>query len=1048
MAYHGDWPKELEKRLKNCWQKAKGDRDEFQKLVLADKAFKEKGWNACERKARRTGFFKKAKMSKRYVFSQLNKKQFEEVKGMLADDNTYQETIQKCSEFGLTVTEQQLRNLAKSEGIKLNKGQPGRKAAEAKPESKRSMTPERRLQGLIYGGKLAELGADNLFDLVNQEFPNQQTRQSFDEKLQGLIWDTETLGSLEDVVKRALPLDRFLSYHRHIPPQMVELKAKELTGVSKIDHPVAFIPGLGRISGEDQLANTEEIELPRTSFNKPLVIKVADADKGNLMIVNGPNIGLRHDRRIRENPVRRALADARRRRDSVIFIVNPIDIDTTKAGGAAKVHRALVSGRNVNIKVLEPSYQDKAKRILEGSLPGELIFETFAEVFENIVSGYWKITHRADGSPEYDGEIKIVFGRNEEELIAAAAYWEVRYWTIRKQNNLDVEIKMAKNALARAEKEGDGEEVRGFSEKLEELLREKSRTIVSNINTEDIQKTYRRIHSFVVRRFEETIPNCKVIGHGSVYVKIGKEVIEIHIPEHLRITDTLLVNYTDHYGPKVLRQQFADTVVICHPYALNYRMTAREVDSEGKRGSSQVHVAPIAVDGDFLRDVLRDNVRKLHPISRLVFKEQFQPGVLRLSWVNGIVSGESTPVNALGAYKRFAKKEDVLTKKSLIGYPDCPFIWLMFGTDPHWGSRAKEFVWCEKRNSNLGVCEAAIEMMREAGLCRGLKMPIHMFAINDDPTQGNHFETHKQPDPHQMPYGQIERGFEDLKTAILKGAPAERKEAATRLQALGLSQLLARGLDWPQHQLLEVFFQHLQPNVDFFNAVLSRATRAGLLIKGVSDFERTLYDSRDIGMINIGSGNHFGATVDWTLTEGFIYAIWLIGLLSSFPNWRQKPNLLPRLIKAPLYGNEHIGWGTIQIPNGYEWGIEFRSSPARLASWGDTLLGAVRNDERRANYSRIFDGKMALKVYGDKHFFGAVSTEHTFYHMCAAGTHTDVYGERGFPPNNTGVSFVGLPVNGPDSGPILVRTLRYDRIRDYFKRPYRFNWTAFLPNPA
>ena len=88
------------------------------------------------------------------------------------------------------------------------------------------------------------------------------------------------------------------------------------------------------------------------------------------------------------------------------------------------------------------------------------------------------------------------------------------------------------------------------------------------------------------------------------------------------------------------------------------------------------------------------------------------------------------------------------------------------------------------------------------------------------------------------------------------------------------------------------------------------------------------------------------------------------------------------------------------------------------------------------------------KVGDGEHFFAAVSTRYAYYHMCAAGTHTDPYGERGFPPNNTGVSFVGLPVNGPDSGPILLRTLRVEHIREYFKKNQKIDWDVFLPNPV
>ena len=95
-----------------------------------------------------------------------------------------------------------------------------------------------------------------------------------------------------------------------------------------------------------------------------------------------------------------------------------------------------------------------------------------------------------------------------------------------------------------------------------------------------------------------------------------------------------------------------------------------------------------------------------------------------------------------------------------------------------------------------------------------------------------------------------------------------------------------------------------------------------------------------------------------------------------------------------------------------------------------------------------FFGHKTLKIYGDKHFFSAVNTEHAFYHMCAAGTSTDLYGHRGFPPNNTGVSFVGLPADGPEAGPILLRHLHVEHIRKYFEKPYSFDWAGFLPNPV
>jgi hypothetical protein len=236
--------------------------------------------------------------------------------------------------------------------------------------------------------------------------------------------------------------------------------------------------------------------------------------------------------------------------------------------------------------------------------------------------------------------------------------------------------------------------------------------------------------------------------------------------------------------------------------------------------------------------------------------------------------------------------------------------------------------------------------------------------------------------------------------------------------------------------------------LDFWNAILAGNVRAGLVLKGVSEHKRELFDARDAGFINCGTGNHTASTLEDNLTDGFIFADKIRTMLLGLPKWHDKKSFLDKAVTASLYGNKFFAWGTVKAPCGYEWGVEFRSDPPRLNSWSDPLMGAVNNDATRGDYGGYMTGRVTLKTYGDKHFFAAVSTRYAYYHMCAAGTHTDPYGERGFPPNNTGVSFVGLPVNGPDSGPILLRTLRVEHIREYFKKNQKIDWDLFLPNPV
>ncbi|MDP3953796.1 MAG: hypothetical protein Q8Q06_00060, partial [bacterium] len=798
----------------------------------------------------------------------------------------------------------------------------------------------------------------------------------------------------------------------------------------------------------------KDYEFPNITFGKPFEIPVKNPNNwGGISILNAPLIGLKHDRRIEKNPARRVLAEAERRKDEAVIIVNPIDINTKKSHGSARIHRAIVSGRNVNIKVLDPDYQEKARAVLDSERGDTLIYETYAEVLANIIAGWHKITHRPErlgGGPEYTGKVFVQFGYNEEEFIMAAASWDERYKTIQAQKRLDAEIVMAKSAKKRAEKYGDDEDIRFWSRELDKLVKERARTIISNISNEPTAKTVRKMRAFVVKMFEETIPNCTVIGQGSLYIKAGNKMIELNIPGHLNITDSLLSNYADNYGPNVLRGKFADIVVVCHPYSLGFRSTGREADKDGRRNSSEVFVAPAALDGAFLRDQLRASIRKVHPISKLIFNHQFSPGYMRLVCANGIVSGDFTSIDAIGAYKKYVNKEKLSEKKNFVNYEDCQFIWALNASDPHWGSRAKEYIWDKENQKYLGVCEAAIEMMRRAGLFKGGRMPVHMFNICDDPTQGNHYGTEKQPDINQMSYMLIEnRWKEAVQKARARGVSTKDQLAILEeMRRLSLTQLHARGLDWLQHQIIEMLERHVAANVDFYDALLSRAFKAGIKAVGASYYRHEDFNTCDIGLINFGTGNHLAGTVDKTLTEGFLYADKARTELRALPRWRKEEKLLKELVQYPVHGNVAIGWGTIQAGKGYLWTIELRDSPTRLSSWGDTLQGWVRNDIKRANYSRFFDKGKTVKITGDKHFVGSVDTDWAFYHMCPAGTHTDTYGERGFPPNNTGVSFVGMPVNGPASGPMLVRTLRYDFLVKYFEKPFDFNWEKFLPNPA
>ena len=1019
------WTKGEDNRLNAAYKKAKNEKPVFDSIVRADDLLKKRGPDACRMRLhtllrKKGGEFKLSAHRNRFeLVSEATRAALNE---SLVKDKDINKAIRilendpVSKKRGWKFIESAIRSWAQRNAIYL-------RGTDNSPEQTNSVAKyDNRIAELIFQGALTDKqkGPSFILKTLHDEFGKEAeafTREHLLNRINEVVWTKQADEALRHIVGLNQPLERFTKHHPWIPEQMVAQRAKDMTGVSNVRHPVTFLKGLGRI-GEVQNLD-EAFELPKSSNRRPIVIS---GPVSHFSVINGANIGLRHKRVIEENPVRRALADANYHSDDVVFITNPFDIDAKKAAGGLRILRSMASGINTNEQLLDPAYQNRLKETKSSGNP-LIKYETVAERFMNMLSGWTKIAIRPDGTPEFAKQVFIVFGYKEEEIISNAAAQELSYWTKVQQAEYEAEIKAAKSALAQALSFGDPKRIALCRQDVADLQALKARHIVSNVGTEDEQRYARKVMHFVVQQLEAAIPNSKVIGQGTTYVKMGDNTVELNIPQHLRVTDTLLHQYNRTHGIRGRMGETAKTTIICHPYALNYRIVAREINIGNERAEAKVFVAPICVDGNFLREALKDTVRSVHPISKVVFSTQFSPGILRVHLHKVNVSAARVPLEAL------SKKSKPISAKAQGKY-----IWTMVGTDPHFGSRNREETWHAATKGSLGVSDAVIQMMRDAKLFDGDKGRVHIYTVNDDPTQGNHFETHKQPHPRQMSY-------QDIEKRMMKLTGEEAKMFA-------LEQLRFRGEDWLQEQIQQVKERHVRPNLDFFNAVLRRVKNSGLAIKGISEIHNVDQDRRDLGAINWGTGNHFESTVDRVMTEGIIYSDYLRALLYGSPEWKDKPELIDKLVVAPLEGNQYFAWGTLKAPSGYEWAVEFRSDPPRLSSWSDPLMAAVNNDALRGDYGLFMTGHKTLKIYGDKHFFSAVDTDHTYYHMCAAGTSTDLYGHRGFPPNNTGSSFVGLPADGPESGPILLRHLHIEHIRKYFKKPYDFDWEEFLPNPV
>lgn len=967
---------------------------------------------------------------------------------------------------------------------------------------------ETRITELVQRGALNEEGgAEAMYTTVQQEFQEDIersqyafTREKFFLTLNKAIWTDGpkgTLAALTEIVRRDMPLEKFEHYHPHIPIAMVQKKAEWLRGVTnKISRPnilpTPTVPGINRFFSEDALKRWGGFELPETSFANPFTIPTLGKN-WDIIVINGANIGLPHDPIIKANVVRRALAEAEYRKVDAVIMMNMVVINTYKAAGPSRVTRALLSGIDVDIDLLDPAYQERVREVISrnaGKESDKIVYITREELLKTVMKGYHKISWRPVGDeeenpthtvPEYSGPVFITFGPYDSMVIDAATYWTDHYNMLMDQEEARAEQAVAASAYkevlkqlralgeeretfdARLQASGDEDEdtrselsdisseMEGLSQRAGTLKQELAaltaliqRTRITNINDPRWQRSRRKAIGHMAMLFESIVPNCKVVSLGNVIYKIGNKIVKLHIPGRLTVTDTLLADFTNKYGPAVIREEVADLTIIGSPHALRYAETAREVDAEGQRGSALVCVAPDCIDDVFVREKLKSVVDNQEQFARLVRNEQVKPGVLLVSCINGVISVNPIRIEALAAHERRKKKQPENKPKNIF--------WLI-ETDKHVGGKAREAFW-KSRGIRFGPGEAFFHMLRQAGYGPDNPPPIHGYAVCDDPTQADHFNAYRQPHPNQMPYWLIEKHLGEIREQSKRARDSRKKD---ELHAQGvlfaLQQFNVRGIDWFGDQLEEFHDGHLKPNIDIFDAILRRTLKSELVLRGISELtprDRVAipYDRRDPGMINLGTGNHSLKTVLRHLAEGRILSIFLRDLLRAVPFWNDKDELLEKLVKGPIYGNDFISFGTIQAPGGYEWGLDFRNTPPAMnVNWGDPLLMAIRTDLRRGNYPRIFQKKVALKVYGDKHFYTASVTDHAIYLMGPASTHTDSFGELGFPPNSTGVALVGLPAEGPAAGPILFRPLLFDHIKRFIDGNESLDFDKFLPDP-
>ncbi|MDP3730942.1 MAG: hypothetical protein Q8R34_00375 [bacterium] len=900
-------------------------------------------------------------------------------------------------------------------------------------------------------------GVAHILTTINEEFAEklsdglQFTIRHLAQRINKLIWTPEVIREHKRAIRNRLPLDEFRQqYFSYIPEKRWKRQTKLRRGLSDAHISASFIAGVGRLITEELGPNAERFEFPLNSYEHPFEIK-ADKD-WTIPVLNAANIGIVFDPNIEDNPLRRALSDAKKRRSSGVIITNLIDLYMKKTAGVGHIYRAQASGIHIKLEHLPESYRAEAARIMKERPNDEAVYQNIAARFLGILDALKKITHGPKG-PEFNGPVLYTLGYKEEELIAEAANAELRYMSIQKQNQLRSEMQTVNWHRAKAEKDENWDDADRWERRQGELSQQLAISILTNFSDEDRNYQRRRIRALFVTKIQEVIPNCTVVTQGSARFKVGDKTIKIHIPHNVKVSDTHLASYVDSYGAEVFEDTLADITVICSPYPLNHRFVGREDSKDGQPITKFVHEAPMLADDVYLQEQFKDTTRNLHPVQQCIKNPQFQPGMLIISCTDGLVSADSVPIAKINRTPKVNASTNFAYP-----YPETKYINGFLNSDNHIGAPDRREIWDPKNRIHLGSTEAAIEILRREGMLNPNDCPFHFTAEMDDATNGDlWFNPRYRPDPNEMLTIQIDRWLRqmtrDIQRAAEKGDMKEVARLTEELHRINVAQLYLKGEDFPFHQMVELFDRHIEPNVDFYSAVLGRFVKSGLTIRGISKINKNMTDTRDLGVHNFPNGNHRVNSLEQKDLEGDHMARELKNKLLQLPEWQKYTeehlDFLHESVRAPRYGNVTFGWGTIKSPTGFEWGLRVHASPARQKGWSDILAAQLKIDLARGDDTYGLMKFYTVAFFGDKHFYAKAETRRHKYVMCAAGVHTNQYGSvGGFPPNNTGPCVVSIPADGPDAGPFIVRPLPHDVLRDYFEKGKLLSLKKLIPKPV
>jgi len=798
------------------------------------------------------------------------------------------------------------------------------------------------------------------------------------------------------------------------------------------------------IFGDQKL---EEINLPRMSSDSPHIVGVQSGN--GIMLMNSPLVGSLNDTKENENMVRNALRLAEVSDLDGLVITGNLLYVLVQGWGSQKSNKALVSGLKIDPEKVKrsypstitsaPGYESPVEKIANG----KLVFVSVAERMDTATDMLREVFVYPNGKPVFGGPKFFTFAKFESDLIdklsidrnrvdffQERSYWKgvISYYKarLRKLNDQSPGARLLRKKIYDAEL------------MLDIIVR------LKNAADESLQAQRDIIASYIIRRYEDAVPGAKVISVGDAYLSYGDKKIMITDLKRgesgytgnqaTRLSDGL-ESFVNGHRPEMIPNVLVGSGM--NPVAEGKFVTFQASKDVGDKRMTLVLQMPVCIDAARYRSVIRDNAKLSDPISRLAGVSGFESGAIVLSWHPDFDQPQVKFYSSETLKNRKIFRNKLSIARMVYG-KDTRFKLMYFHDQGCNHAGAGDVYLCDCPDDLYGQVvkyfqQVLIEMMLAC------KAPLLGFHNNGDTHQGANHPYPMNGHPELLnPADLIE---ENQRIDALKISKS-RKDVLRKI--LMIRQRIRAGIYELDEQVREYVASVTSSRyIPFWLNILQNAKRVGLSFNGtlaiilhiVGNHWANTYKNKNLDFFTSDAQK-----VTDLLQKEILDALIKMAVVQNDMKILELANIVKEQIKAPGFGPLGEARGSLYIPGHPEWAMLLRHKQGKTKDANRRGRKTAKNEHEAGRLHHI-------NLCGDTHKGGFVFSRGftTLQTGCMQGEGSFGRQISGAEQNVMAFNF-GIPVGGPDCGPIVLVFFDQATIRRYAKEAFPLDRNILFPN--